>query len=248
MRSSCTAYRYCFSKKHGDDKSSIHDMSQRAFPGVFDLASATSSNWRQEPLPEVLAFAYELFQSPSPVWLGSTEASRARKCMASLSLTRPDKFELFYSNGNLNESTEGVFWLAANTILGSHWQMKQPFVSSATIADSKGNKKVAFHRAPGATVQSGRSGTFTRQAGNCSGDCQAIIDVTVVVHRSSSTYYVTIGLPRSTPPNNEMYDYALTSLIDVLRVLISQDSSSLISVFPTKVRNNPQARPICPRT
>ena len=153
-------------------------MTQRAFRGVFDLASATSSNWRQAPLPEVLAFAYELFQSPSPVWLGSTEAGRARKCMASLSLTRPDRFDKFDSNGNINESTEGLFWLAANTVLGSRLQMKQSFVSYASIANSKGKKKVAFHRAPGATVQSGRSGTFIGHAGNHSGDCQAIIDVT----------------------------------------------------------------------
>ena len=45
-----------------------------------------------------------------------------------------------------------------------------------------------------------------------------------------------------------MYDYALTSLIDVLRLLVSWDSSSLIYVFPTKARNNPQARPIRPRS
>ena len=125
--------------------------------------------------------------------------------------------------------------------------MKKPFSSSDTIGDSKGPRRVAFHRAPGATVQSGRSGTFIRQPGNCSGDCQAIIDVTAEVYQSSSTY-VTIGLPRSTPPSNEMYGYAIQALIDVLQVLVSQDSSSLIYVFPTKARINPQARPIRPRT
>ena len=147
--------------------------------------------------------------------------------MASLSLTRPDKFHFYNLNGNLNESTEGVFWLAANTVLGLRWQMKKPFSSPSTNGDSKGPRKVAFHRAPGATVQSGSSGTFIRQAGNCSGDCQAIIDVTAEVHRSSSIY-VTTGLPRSTPPSNEIYDYAIQSLIDVLRVLVTQDSSNLI--------------------
>ena len=90
-----------------------------------------------------------------------------------------------------------------------------PFLLSALNVDSKGNKKVAFHRAPGATVHSGRTGTFIRQAGNCSGDCQAPIDVTAEVHRNSSTY-ITIGLPRSTPPASEMYDYAIQALIDFL--------------------------------
>ena len=129
-------------------------MSQRAFPGIFDLSSATSSNWRMALVSEVFTFAHDLFHSPSPNWLGTTESVRACKCMASLALTRPDKFENFYSNGNLNMSTEGVFWLAANIILGSRWQMKMPTSISATVDDSKGPRWVAFHHAPGATVQS----------------------------------------------------------------------------------------------
>ena len=64
--STSTAYRYYYSKKDSDDRSSIHDMNQRAFPGIFDLPSATSSNWRMAPVSEVLAVAYDLFQSPSP--------------------------------------------------------------------------------------------------------------------------------------------------------------------------------------
>ena len=48
-----------------------------------------------------------------------------------------------------------------------------------------------------------------RQSGNFSGDCQIPIDVTAEVHRSSSTY-VTIGLPRSTPPSNKMYDNSVS--------------------------------------
>ena len=71
--STSTAYSYYFGKKDGDDKSSIHDMSQRAFPGVFDLSSVTSSNWRLAPVHEVLAFAQDLFHSPNPAWLGTTE-------------------------------------------------------------------------------------------------------------------------------------------------------------------------------
>ena len=234
---SSTSYRHFFSKTDGDDKASIYDTSQRAFPGIFDLSSVTSSNWRKAPLPEILAFAKELFQSPAPEWLGSMDASRARKCMISLSMTRPDKFDSFYSKGNMNESTEGLFWIAANTVLGSRWNMTAPSRNLATIVDSKGNKKVAFHRAPGATVKSGRSGTYIRQAGNCSGDCQAPIDVTAEVHRTPSTY-ITIELPRVTPPNNEMYDSALTSQLDVFRALGQHDPTSLIYVFPTKARNN----------
>ena len=53
--------------------------------------------------------------------------------------------------------------------------------------------------------------------------------------------------PPPLPPNNEMYDYALTSLMEVLRRLVNYDSSSLLYVFPTKARNNPQAGPIRPR-
>ena len=106
-------------------------MSQHAFPGIFDLSSATSSNWRMAPISEVLAFAHNIFLSPSPDWLGTTEAIWARKCTASLALTRPDKFENLYSNGNLNPSTQGIFWLAANTVLGSRWQMKVPTSISA---------------------------------------------------------------------------------------------------------------------
>ena len=111
ISSTSTAYRYYFSKKEGDDRSSIHDMSQRAFLGIFDLSSITSSNWCTAPMSEVLAFACDLFQSPSLAWLGTTEANRAQKGMASLALTRPDKFENPYSHRNLNKSTEGVFGL-----------------------------------------------------------------------------------------------------------------------------------------
>ena len=106
--STSTSYRYYHNKKESDDRSSIHDMSQSAFPGIFDLSCVASSHWRQAPVSEVLAFAQDLFQSPSPDWLGTTEVIRARKCMASLALTRPDKFENLYSNRNMHSSTEGV--------------------------------------------------------------------------------------------------------------------------------------------
>ena len=213
-------------------------MCKRAFPRVFDLATVTSSNWRHAPLKEVLAFTTELFMMPRPILLGTTDASRARKCMATLAITRPDKFEKFYANGNLNESTEGIFWLAANQVLGSRWNMKMPVSSLRPNTDSKGNKKVAFHRSPGATVHSSRTGTFIRQSGNCSGNCQAPIDVTAEVHRNFSTY-ITIGLPRSTPPAAEMYDYAVQSLIAVFRDLYTQDQQCLLYVFPTKARKSP---------
>ena len=140
-------------------------MSQRAFPGIFDLSSATSSNWRMAPVSEVLAFAHDMFHSPSPDLLGTTQAIRAQKYMASLALTRPDRFENLYSNGNLNPSTEGVFWLAANTILGSRWQMKMPTPLSAKVVDPKDPRRVAFHHPSGATVRSGRSGIFLQQPG-----------------------------------------------------------------------------------
>ena len=167
--------------------------------------------------------------------------------MASLALIRPDEFEHFYSDRNLDFSTEGGFWLAANTVLGSRWQLKMPTSISSKVDISKGPRRVAFHHAPGATVQSGRSGTFLRQPGNCSGDCQAIIDVTAEVHRLSNTY-IAIGLPRTTPPSKEMYEYAIHALIDVLKILCSQDSTSSLYVFPTKARKNPQACPVRPRT
>ena len=96
-------------------------------------------------------------------------------------------------------------------------------------------------------MRSGRSGTFLRQLGNCSGDCQAIIDVPAEVHRSSNTY-ITIGLPRTNPPSNEMYDDAIHALIDVLKILCTHNPTSIIYVFPTKPPNNPQARHIQPRT
>ena len=135
-------------------------MRQRAFPGIFDLSSVTSSNWRQAPVPEIIAFAHDLFQSPNPDWLVTTEVIRARKCMASLALTRPDKFEHFYSNGNLDSSTGGVFGLAANKVLRSQWQMKRPTSLSSKVDLSKSPCRVAFYHAPDVTVQSGRSGTF----------------------------------------------------------------------------------------
>ena len=155
--STSTSYRYYHSKKEGDNRSSIHDMCQRAFPGIFDLSSATSSNWRQALVSKIITFAHDLFQSPSPDLLGITEIICAPNCMASLALTRPDKFEHFYSNGNLDFSIEGGFWLAANTVLGSRWQMKMPTSISSTVDIFKGPRCVAFHHAPGTTVQSGRS-------------------------------------------------------------------------------------------
>ena len=138
------------------------------------------------------------------------------------------------------------FGLPLTQSLVQRWQMEKPLSSSDTVGDPKGPCRVAFHRASGATVQSGHSGTFLWQPGNYSGDCQAIIDVTAEVHRTSTTY-ITIDLPRSIPPSNEICDNAIRSLIDVFRVLVSQDSSSVIYVFPTKARKNPQAQPMRPR-
>ena len=106
---------------------------------------------------------------------------------------------------------------------------------------------VAFQHAPGATALSTGSNTFLRQPGTRFGDCQDVIDVTAVVHRAHNTY-VTIGLPGTAPPSNEMYDQAVLALLDVLNVLLSIDASLLLYVFPIKACNNPQARPLRPRS
>ena len=103
-------------------------------------------------MPEVLAFTKNLFKSPSPDWLGATDALRAQKFMALLVLARPEESEKFYSHRNLNMSTEKAFWLAAITDLGSCWQMKMPVSASAVVGNPKGPRKVAFHHSPGTTI------------------------------------------------------------------------------------------------
>ena len=75
----------------------------------------------------------------------------------------------------------------------------------------------------------------------------APVTVRNAVHRAHNTY-VTIDLPRTTPPSNKMYDQAIHVLLDVLNVLWSTDASFLIYVFMTKAWNNPQARPHHPRS
>ena len=194
---------------------------------------------------EILQFVQDLFTSPSSDWLGVTEAVRARKCLASLAKTRLDKLETFYSHGNLNESTESAFWLAANMVLGSCWHMTSPAV--ARVGIPKGPGKIAFHHAPGATVLYTRSGTFLQQPGTRSGNCQEAVDVTAEVQCFHSPY-ITIGLPRVAPSAAEMYDQTIHALLDVFNVLWSIYTSFLIYVFLTKARNNLQARPLRPRS
>ena len=96
-------------------------MSQKALPGIIDLPSPTTSNWRTAPLSEILQMIKDLFTSLALAWIGSMDALRARKCLVSSAKTGPDKFESLYSHGNLNESTKGSYWLAANKVLGSRW-------------------------------------------------------------------------------------------------------------------------------
>ena len=101
----CYAYSYYFSKSEGSNKASIHDMSQKAFPGIFDLSSPSRSNWHTARAAEILKFVQDLFISPASAWL---DALSAHRCLVSLAKTRPDKFETFYTHGNLNASTEGA--------------------------------------------------------------------------------------------------------------------------------------------
>ena len=180
LAKACYSYSHYFSKsKTGSDKASIHDMCQRAFLGIFDLSSASSFNWRTAPTAEILKFVWDLFTSPAPAWLKDIDALRTHRCLFSLAKTQPDKFKTFYTNGILISSTEGAFWLAANQVLGSHWHMKAPLAIKA--GDHKGSRRVNFHRAPGATVLSNQAGTFIRQPGTCSGNCQEAIAVTAAV-------------------------------------------------------------------
>ena len=103
-----------------------------------------------------------------------------------------------------------------------------------------------FHHAPGATVLSNQAGTFLRQPGTRSGDCQEAIDVTTAVHRFHHTF-VTISLPRCAPPSTEVFDQAVNALLDVLSAVGSFDASILLYVLPTTAHNNPQAQLIRPR-
>ena len=204
LAKACYSYSHYFNKpKDGSDKASIHDMCQRSFPGIFDLSNASSFNWRTAPRSNIHKFALDLFSSLAPAWLKGIDALCAQRCLFSLSKTRPDKFETFYTNGNLNSSTEGAFWLAANQVLGSRWHMKAPL--ALKMGNHKGIRRVNFHYAPGAKVLSYQAGTFLRQPGTRSGDCQEAIGVTTAVHRSHHTY-VTISLPRCAPPSNEVFD------------------------------------------
>ena len=114
------SYSHYFSKSEdGSNKVSIHDMCQRSFPGIFDLSNSSSSNWRTATRSDIHKFALDLFSLPAPAWLKGIDAFRARRCLFSLSITRPEKFETFYNNSDLISSTEGAFWLAANQALGS---------------------------------------------------------------------------------------------------------------------------------
>ena len=165
------SYSHYFSKSEdGSDKASVHDMCQRASPAIFDLAFSLSFlTWRNAPRSDIHKFVLDLFSSPSPTWLTGIDALRARRCLFSLSKTRPDKFETFYTNGNLISSTEGAFWLAANQVLGSRWSMKAP--PAVKMGNHKGSRRVNFHHVPGATVLSNQAGTFIRKSGTRSGDC-----------------------------------------------------------------------------
>ena len=220
-------------------------MCQRAFPGIFDLACESSFNWRTAPRSDIHKFSLDLFSSLAPTWLIGLDVLRAQRCVFSLSKTRPDKFETFYTKGNLIASTKGNFWLAANQILGSRWHMKAP--SAIKTGNHKGSPCVNFHHALGATVLSNQAGIFLKQPRTQSGDCQEAIDVTTAVRRSHNTY-VTISLPRCAPPSIKVFDQAVNALLDVLQAAWSFDTSILLYVFPTTAHNNPQARPIRPRT
>ena len=135
-------------------------MCQRAFPGIFDLPCSSSFNWRTAPGSDIRKFATDLFTSPAPAWLTGIDALRAWRCLFSLAKTRPDKFETFYTNGNLISSTEGSFWLAGNQMLGSRWHYKAP--SALRAGNPKGSRNVNFHHTPGATVLSNQAGTLLR--------------------------------------------------------------------------------------
>ena len=62
LAKACYSYSHYFSKsKGGSNKASIHDICQRAFPGIFDLSSASSFNWRTAPRSDIHKFALDLF-------------------------------------------------------------------------------------------------------------------------------------------------------------------------------------------
>eukprot|EP00532_Pseudo-nitzschia_australis_P005990 CAMPEP_0168170252 /NCGR_PEP_ID=MMETSP0139_2-20121125/4078_1 /TAXON_ID=44445 /ORGANISM="Pseudo-nitzschia australis, Strain 10249 10 AB" /LENGTH=311 /DNA_ID=CAMNT_0008087737 /DNA_START=230 /DNA_END=1163 /DNA_ORIENTATION=+ len=74
----------------------------------------------------ILVFCQHYVCEVLPGWLKDKWGNRAQCCAVSLCKIRPDKFESFYTHGNLDLTSEGRFWLAANMVLGSRWVMTAP--------------------------------------------------------------------------------------------------------------------------
>lgn len=88
-----------------------------------------------------------------------------------LAKIRPDHFDPLYKHGHLTDSTEGRFWLAANTIVGSRWLMNPPPPVQVPNSGPPAfcSKRVAFQYVD-ATVPSNSSGISLQQKGTCSGN------------------------------------------------------------------------------
>eukprot|EP00536_Pseudo-nitzschia_multiseries_P018138 jgi/Psemu1/54281/gm1.54281_g len=134
-----------FSKKDGRDKKSIHDVCRLSIAPVYALVNPADSDWRTATVESLVSLASACFQG-SAAWTKSPPGQALRKCLIGLAKMSPECFDALYCEGNLLPSTEGLVWLSANRVLGSHWFFKtkppvpDPSAASASSTPAPGSR------------------------------------------------------------------------------------------------------------
>eukprot|EP00536_Pseudo-nitzschia_multiseries_P007375 jgi/Psemu1/17844/gm1.17844_g len=134
-----------FSKKDGRDKKSIHDVCRLSVAPVYALVNPADSDWRTATVESLVSLASACFQG-SAAWTKSPPGQALRKCLIGLAKMSPECFDALYCEGNLLPSTEGLVWLSANRVLGSHWFFKTkppapaPSAASASSTPAPGSR------------------------------------------------------------------------------------------------------------
>ena len=220
------------SKPKGNDFKSVHDIIVTRLPTLFKTFH--NKKWKTGTKADFVALATACLTEKEP-WTNTPRGQQLRHTFIALARMSPEILTYHYSVGKLVDSPEPLIWLAANTVLGSHWKI--------TIMPPKA-QKLSF-AAVTAAGSPPPAGTFLHARGGASSsdthDWETA--VTKLSPRAHHTFF-TLILPELLSEGAELIEEALHCLHEALSSFWSADSKFTLYVFPTKLKLFPRFKPL----
>lgn len=227
------------SKKAGADKKSVADVVLSSVPSPFAWIYP-GRKWKEGTKAEFIHLA-EVCLTRSATWANEPKGQQLRHCLIGLARMTPEHFDSFYvpSTGSVVSSPETLTWIAANTVLGSHWRMS----TIPPKPKSPPAPRVGFAALPPTTKTS--AGTFLHQSGSARSSNTKDWKAAALKQapRPYSSFF-TLVLPELTDTGPALADAALKFLHEALAVIWKADKSLALYIFPTKLTENSRANPL----